>query len=190
MMLPPSGSGRPAGALRPPLAQVDDLPQAVVGVRELPFVDQQAGVGLALQHEVLDLIERHDDVFEVGLVEPQRRYAVVSVPGIAIVRPLTPRSRRPVACDDDRAVVVAHAGAVRQQRVLVGEVRVGVKRDRGDLVLAVERGAVQGLDVGEHLVDLDAAGVDGAARQAEEHERVVRVGTMRDGDSCGHLISY
>ena len=62
--------------------------------------------------------------------------------------------------------------------------RVGVKRHRRDFVLAVERGAVQRLDVGEHLVDDDAAGVDVAARQAEEHERVVRVRTVGDGDSC------
>ena len=80
--------------------------------------------------------------------------------------PLTPCRARP-SCrgHDDRAVVVAHAGAVRQQRVLVDEVRVGVKRDGRDFVLAVERRAVQRLDVRQHLIDDDAAGVDVAARQ-------------------------
>ena len=38
---------QPAGALRPPLAEVDDLPQPFVLIRELPFVDQQPGLGLA-----------------------------------------------------------------------------------------------------------------------------------------------
>ena len=34
----------------------------------------------------------------------------------------------------------------------------------------------------EHLVDDDAAGVDVVARQPVEHERVVGIGTVRDGD--------
>ena len=84
--------------------------------------------------------------------------------------------------DDDRPVLVAHAGAVRQQRVLVDQVRVGVERDRRHLVRALERRAVQRLDVREHLVDDDAAGVDVAARQPEEHERVVGIRAVRDGD--------
>ena len=112
------------------------------------------------------------------------RYAVVSVPGIAIRLPLTPVRSAVLPRDDDRAVVVAHARAVRQQRVLVREVRVGVERHGGDLVLALERRAVQRLDVRQHLVDLDAAGVDVAARQAVEHERVVRIRAVGDGDTC------
>jgi hypothetical protein len=36
---------------------------------------------------------------------------------------------------------------MRQERVLVHQVCVGVKRNRGDLVLPLERGAVQRLDV-------------------------------------------
>ena len=59
-----------------------------------------------------------------------------------------------------------------------------MKRHRGDFVLALERRAVQRLDVGEHLIDDDAAGVDGAARQAEEHERIVGIRAVGDGDSC------
>ena len=74
---------------------------------------------------------------------------------MAILRPLT-RTTSVLPSDDDRAVVVAHAGAVRQERVLVGEVGVGVKGHRGHLVFAVERRAVQRLDVREDLLDLDA----------------------------------
>src|SRR5262249_54363719 len=50
-----------------------------------------------------------------------------------------------------------------------------------------ERGAVQRLDVGEDLIHVDAAGVDGARCQAIKHERIVRIRTVRDGDS--HLIT-
>src|SRR5262245_2758831 len=178
---------KPARALVPPLAEIDDLAQAVLGVRQLPFVDEQARVGLAVGDEPLDLIERHDDVLEIGLVESQREIGGRQRAGNR--NPLSLHLRGAVlAGHDDRAVVVAHARAVRQQRVLVRKVRVGVERHRGDLVLAVEGGAVQRLDVGEDLVDLDAAGVDGARRQTVEHERVVRVRAVRDGDS--HRASW
>ena len=65
---------------------------------------------------------------------------------------------------------------------LILQVRVGVERDGRDFVLAFERGAVQRLDVGQHLIDLDAVDVHGAARQAIEHERVVGIRTVSDGD--------
>jgi hypothetical protein len=48
-----------------------------------------------------------------------------------------------------------------------------MKRNGGYLVLPLKRGAVQRLDVREHLIDNDAARVDVAARQSVEHERVV-----------------
>jgi hypothetical protein len=62
---------------------------------------------------------------------------------------------------------------VRQQRVFVDQMRVGVEGDRGDLVATIERGAVERLDVGQDLIDDDAAGVDVAARVSEELDRVV-----------------
>ena len=171
-----------AGPLRPPLAEVDDLLQALVLIRQLPFVDEQPGLGLAIEDGLLNLVERNHDVLEVGLVEPQRQVRGRQRPRNRDAAPLDGR-RSAGLRDDDRAVVVAHAGAVRQQRVLVGEVRVGVKRDGGDFVRAVERGAIQRLDVGQHLLDDEPAGIDGAARQAEEHERIVGIGAVGDGDS-------
>ena len=49
-----------AGLLEPPLAEVDDLVQALVAVVELALVDDQAGVDLALGDGREDLVERHD----------------------------------------------------------------------------------------------------------------------------------
>ena len=60
MTLPPRGSGKPAGPLEPPFAQIDDLVQAVGRVGELPFVNQQPRVHAAFEHGAIDLIERHD----------------------------------------------------------------------------------------------------------------------------------
>ena len=104
------------------------------------------------------------------------------MPGIATVTPSSEVG--PVAAHDDhRAVVVAHAGAVRQQDVLVGQVRVGVERDRRDLVLALERRAIQRLDVGKDVHDLQVARRDLAAGKAIEHEGVVGIRTVSDRDA-------
>ena len=64
---------QPAGALGPPLAEIDDLPQPFVLIRQLALVDQQAGLGAAVEHRLTDLVERHDDVLEVRFVDPQRQ---------------------------------------------------------------------------------------------------------------------
>ena len=62
-----------AGPLRPPLAEVDDLCKPFVLVRQLALVDQQPGLRLAVEHRLLNLIERHDDELEIRLVDPQRQ---------------------------------------------------------------------------------------------------------------------
>src|SRR5205085_2928129 len=46
------------GAIGPPLAEIDDLPQPVIGVRELAFVNQKAGIRFSGRDELLDLVER------------------------------------------------------------------------------------------------------------------------------------
>jgi hypothetical protein len=58
-----------------------------------------------------------------------------------------------------------------------------VEGHRRDFVLAVESRAVEGLDIGEYLIDDQSAGIDSAAGQAKKHERVVRIRAVGDGDS-------
>jgi hypothetical protein len=53
------------------------------------------------------------------------------------------------------AVTVADAAAARHQRVLVGDVRVGVERDRRDLVGAAACLLVERLDVAQDVLDLE-----------------------------------
>ena len=122
------------------------------------------GVHVAVAHRLLDLVERHDHVVDGRLVELQRqkRRRQLAGHGDAHALRATAPGGRVRARTTDRAVVVAHARAVRQERVAVGEVRVGMERHRGDLVRAFERGAVQRLDVGEHLIDVDTARADTA----------------------------
>src|SRR5262249_9196740 len=82
----------------------------------------------------------------------------------------------------DRPIAIAHARAVGQEDVAVGQMRVGVKRNRADLVRAFEGGTVQRLDVRQHVLEFVPVRRHGAARQAVEHERVVRIRAVRDVD--------
>ena len=166
MMLPPSGNGRPPVRSDHHSPRSTIFSQPFVLIRQLTFVDQQTSFGASVQNGLPDLVEGHDNVFEVGLVESQRQVGgrQGARDGDAGAFDLGRTTR---AGDDDGPVLVAHAGAVRQQRVLVDQVRVGVERDRCDFVTALERGAVQGLDIREDLVHDDPAGVDVAARQPD-----------------------
>jgi hypothetical protein len=58
-----------------------------------------------------------------------------------------------------------------------------VKGNGADLVAAFERRVVQGFDVREDVFDLEIAGRHLPAGQAIEHEGVIRVGAVGDGDA-------
>ena len=77
--------------------------------------------------------------------------------------------------DHDRPVAGAHARAVREQEIAVLDERIRRERDRGHLEAALERPLVERLDVLAHRLEVEAARVDGARREAPEHEGVVGV---------------
>jgi len=175
---------REARLLLPPPAEVHDLLQALVRERELPLVDQEPRGDLAVAHGFLDAVERHRahrDARRPELERERRR------------RPRSGRGDRNVAGGDrvtresasthhDRSVAVAERRAVRKEEVSVREMGVGVKGDGGDRELARHRAAVQRLDVGELVVEREALGVDASLGERVEHEGVVGVGTVSDGD--------
>ena len=80
-----------------------------------------------------------------------------------------------VSRDEARAVAIAHRGAVRQQRVAIGQVGVGVNRDRGHLELTAHRALVERLDVLQLVNVGEAFRVDLPGGERVEHERVVGV---------------
>ena len=103
---------------------------------ELPFMDQQAKVHVAVHHRVLDLVEGCDDGLEHRLEQAEREVGAghESRHGDALAADVGLGHRR--ASDETRSVAVAHRGAVRQQRVRIREIRVRVNRNGGHLELA------------------------------------------------------
>ena len=68
--------------------------------------------------------------------------------------------------DESRTVSVSHRCAVRKQRVLVGQVRVGVNRDGRHLELTAQRSLIERFDVLQLVHVREAFGVDLARRRA------------------------
>ena len=93
--------------------------------------------------------------------------------------------RNAASGDDHGAVAFANAAAGGHDRVLVLNIRIGVKGYRGDVVKAVQGLAIQGLDIAKGVSELHVGNANFAGRHPIEHESVVRVGTVRDGDFAG-----
>ena len=156
--------------------------QAVGLVGELAFVDDEAGVGAARGDLVQDPVERQLAVRELAEREPSGEEGGRHPPGHDDLCEAQLLEAERLARDEDGPVAGADAGAVRQQRVAVLHERVRVQRDRGHLETADERPLVQGLDVLQHLLELEAARVDRAGRDRPEHERVVGIGTVAEAN--------
>src|SRR3989441_6053612 len=112
------------GLRTPPLPQIRPQVEAPVGVRELAFMDEQAGGGPSVRDVVLDPIERHDDVADRGLVqlegEKRRGELTRDRDERAAGTERDPRvGGAGCARDDAGPVTVAKARAVRQQGVAV-----------------------------------------------------------------------
>ena len=85
------------------------------------------------------------------------------------------------------AIAIAHAAAAGQQRVFVQEKRIRVNADRRDFQLAQESPAIKRLDILQLVAERQVAGRDLVVRQGVEHERIIRIGAMADGDQAfGH----
>ncbi len=121
------GQGQAAGSIRPPFSEIDDLLQALLGIGELSLVDQQAGSNPSSEDLVLNPIERDHDVLHRRIEEAQRQKRRRHFTGDRNANSFE-RRRTIVPRNDDGTVAIAHAGAVRQQEVAIGQMRVRVKR--------------------------------------------------------------
>ena len=175
-----------AGLLFPPSPEVDEEDEAVVGIRQLSLVNQEASCDFAGGDLLLDAVERY--LLHVDPRRPERegerrrRAAAGRGDGDGARRDVLAGERLPR--DDDRAVPVAEGRSVREEQVTVGEIGIGVEGHGGDVELARDRSAVQRLDVGELVREDEALRVDVALRETVKHESVVGVRAMREGDRC------
>ncbi len=130
-----------------------------------------------------DLVERELPIAEVAEHEPQREERRRHRPRDDDLQLRELLARQRGGRDDDRPVAGADACPVREQRVVLLHEGVRRERERRHLEPARPRPLVQGLDVGEDLLEVVAASVDALGRERPEHERVVGIGAMADADA-------
>ena len=189
MAFAPSGK-RQAELFLPPLAEVHGAVEAGAPVRKLSLVNQQPGVHAPFLDRVHDLVERDHDLLEIRFVDfhHQVRRRELAGYGDFLSAQIVPREF--LTADDDRPVAVPEAPAARHQRVEPGEIRERMEGHCGHVPLALHRLAVQGLDVGEVMPELERRRSDLVPRQRVEHEGVVRVRTVRHRDvSLAHAVN-
>ena len=171
----------------PPHAQVEHLVQGEAREGELALVDDQAHVGSALLHLVEDPVEGHHPGAHLRREEPQGQEGRGEGAGHGHLEIGDAGGRKRLARHEQRPVAVADAAPAGHERVLVGHVGIGVEGNRGDLVPARARALVQGLDVHELVLDVEVARGHLPLGEAVEHEGVVAVGAVGQGDL--HLVS-
>lgn len=93
--------------------------------------------------------------------------------------------------DEDRAIALSHARPARQKHVEVGDIGIGVKRERCQFVFAHQSAAVERFDVSEDMLEAKAFGGNLPLRERIEHEGVIGIRTMRDANvwRCPHALS-
>src|SRR3989304_157323 len=120
------------------------------------------------------------------------RYALVNLPGTAIVRSRKWSTVSGCRAATQRAVAVAHARAAGTEDVLVVQERVGVEADGGELQLGAERAAIERLDIDQFVGQLVVARVNLALGQRVKNEGIIRVRAVADADQLpggGHAVS-
>ena len=164
-------------------------PGAAVG--QLPFMDDEPGVdGFAFERtfedSVDDLVERDDDVSEVGTqAETQCQIGRGERAGNGNGLVLQIVNRPGLFRDDPRPVAVSHAGPATAKGVTVGQMGVGMDADRGQFEFGVKRAAIERFDVDQFVHESIRTSVDLLVRQGVEHKGVVRIGAVPDVDRDG-----
>jgi len=174
---------REVGLLAPPLAEVEELEQAVIRVGELALMDDEACLVFAGDYGGDDLVEGDHHGFDLRCEELEREVGGGEGAGDGDAGFFKLRHRQLAGGDDHGAVALADAAAAGHQGVVVLQVGVGMEADGGNVVEGLVDGAVvEGLDVGEGMGELVAGDSDLVGGEAVEHEGVVRVGAVGDAD--------
>jgi hypothetical protein len=180
-----------AGLFAPPLTEVEELDEAVVGVSELAFVDDEARFELARGNGGDDLVEGDDRGFDLGCEELEGEVGGSKGAWDGDAGLLDLRQGEFAGGDDHGTVAFTDAATAGHQGVVVLQVGVGVERDGGDVVEGLIDGAVvEGFYVGEGVGEFVARDTHLVSGEAIEHEGVVGIGAMGDADllnggACG-----
>src|SRR6185437_5028301 len=129
---------------------------------------------------------RNRDGGDIGIEDLQRQVGAGESAGNRNADMLQVVDGKPAAGDDHGTVALAHAAAAAHQQVIALDVGIGVKADGGYVEEGfVLRSPVECLDVTQSVREPESGNANLAGGHAVEHESVVGVGTVRDGNIKG-----
>jgi hypothetical protein len=179
------GQGQPR-LQQPPFPEVEAAFEPMVAIRQLPLVDEHAGLCAPCRDLLLDDVERQHAVCELAAERHlQHEEGRRQRPRHHDLRLAQLVERQRLARDHDRPVPVADRRSVRQERVPLVHERIRRKGHCRHLEPSLQGPFVQGLDVLDHGLEVEALRIDGSRRQAPEHEGVVGICAEADADEHG-----
>ncbi len=150
-------------------------------------MNDEAGVEVARQDLGDDAIEGNGDGFDGRIEDFEREIGGREGTGNSNLDAAEILQGNPVAGDDHGTVPFADAAATAHQRVVLLDVGVSVEADGADIVEGLFAcAAVEGLDIAKRVRKAIAGDANFIRRQAVEHEGIVGVGAMGDGDFQWH----
>ncbi len=170
----------------PPDAQIFTDLKPFLLVSELAFMDDEADVSFAGTDGFEDLVEWNNDVVKLfgRFAEPklQSEEGAGHRAGDSDFLAQHFAPGEPLPGDEHRAISIAHAGATGQQRVFVTHISIGMDADGRDVEFAAGGALVEGLDILKDVLEAVAIGRNQLFGQAVEHEGVIRVGRVAQGE--------
>ena len=152
-------------------------------VGELAFVNNESRVKAAGQNLRNDLVKGDDLGFDLRVEDFQRKVRSCQGAGNGDFDPAQVIVRDRPKGDDHRAVALSDAAATAHQCVVVLHVGVSVKADGGDIVKSIVlSSAIERFNVAQGVGELVSGHADLVCGKSVEHEGIVGVGTVRDGD--------
>src|SRR3981081_3910644 len=131
----------------PPLPEIEDLVQPQILIEELTFMNQQACVATLFGYRVNNLIKGNDFILEIRLVNTERQKRAGKSTRYCDLNFRQLRRIEIFVGDDNRTVVVPNRSSVGQQRILVSDIGVSMKADRGNVIGTLAGFFIQGLNV-------------------------------------------
>jgi len=169
----------------PPGAEIEDLLEPRSRVGELALVDEKPGVRAARGDLVGDRVEGQLAHLYLGAEnEPQDEVGRREPTGNDDLELAQLIELETLPGDEQRSVAESERRAVGEQDVAVGNRRVGPERDRTHLERPSSAKAVERLDVGHYLLELEAAQIDASGLDSPEHEGVVGIRAVADTDGA------
>jgi hypothetical protein len=171
-----------AGRLFPPLPQIEEFYESVVGISEAGFVDNDTGSDIAPPDGTHDLVKgKKDDVVQVWVEEPEEKVGSGVAPGNRDPSSPEIRHRRRAGGNDERPASPPESPPRPEETVIFPDEAEEMGGYLAYFQCPLEYKPVQGLHIFKTLPEGDSRALDQAMDQGIENKGVVGTGGKPQG---------